>query len=113
MEDNVKLIESLLEKATEYGKTSLELIKLRTLDKTANVISTFIPNSFVFISVASFMLFINIAIAFWLGEILGKVFYGFLVVAAFYGFLGIVLHFFLHNYFKKRIRDSIIKLLLN
>ena len=37
MEDNAKLIESLLERAVEYGKTSLELVKLKALDKTSDV----------------------------------------------------------------------------
>jgi len=113
MEDNVKVIESLLEKATEYGKTSLELLKLRVLDKATDVISTFIPHSFVFMLFASFMLFVNIALALWLGEIFGKVSYGFIVVAGFYGFLGIVLHFFLHKWLKKKISNSIIKQILN
>jgi len=33
MEDNTKLLESLFEKATDYGKTSLELVKLKTVEK--------------------------------------------------------------------------------
>jgi hypothetical protein len=49
MEENKKLIESLLEKATEYGKTSFELVKLKALDKTSDVVSSFIPHSVVFI----------------------------------------------------------------
>jgi hypothetical protein len=48
-------------------------------------------------------------LAFWLGEILGRIFYGFFVVAAFYGITGIILHFFMHNWLKKTISDYIIK----
>ena len=48
MEDNAKLFESLLERATEYGKTSYELVKLKALDKTSDVVSSFIPHSIVF-----------------------------------------------------------------
>ena len=72
MEDNAKLIESLLERAAEYGKTSFELVKLKALDKTSDVVSSFIPHSVVFVLIASFMLFLNLGLAFWLGEILGK-----------------------------------------
>ena len=34
MEDNAKLIESILERTAEYGKTTFELVKLKALDKT-------------------------------------------------------------------------------
>lgn len=112
MEDNKKLVESLLEKATEYGKTSYELVKLKILDKTSDVVSTFIPHSVVFILIASFMLFLNLGLAFWLGEILGKTCFGFFVVAAFYGITGIVLHFFIHKWLKKLVCNYFIKQVL-
>jgi hypothetical protein len=112
MEDNTKLIESLLEKATDYGKTSFELLKLKTLDKTSDVVSSLIPHSVVFVLMASFMFFFNMGLAFWIGEILGKTFYGFFVVAAFYGILGIVMHFFMNKWLKKKIYNFIIKQVL-
>ena len=113
MENNAKLIESLLEKAAEYGKTSYELVKLKTIDKTSDVVSSFIPHSIVFVLIASFLLFLNLGLGFWIGEILGKTYYGFFAVAAFYGLLGIVLHFFMHKRLKKIIYNSFIKQLLN
>ncbi len=112
MEDNAKLIEELLERATEYGKSSYELIKLKTLDKTSDIVSSFIPHSVVFILFASFLLFFNLGLAFWLGIILGQIFFGFFVVAAFYGIVAIVIHFFMHNWLKKIICNYIIKLAL-
>ena len=59
MEDNAKLIESLIEKATDYGKTTFELAKLKALDKTSDIASSFIPHSAVIILIASFLLFLN------------------------------------------------------
>ena len=41
MEENTKILESLIESATEYGKTSIELVKLKVLDKTTDVNSFF------------------------------------------------------------------------
>ena len=113
MEDNAKLIESLLERAAEYGKTSYELIKLKAVDKTTDVVSSFIPNSVVFVLIVSFMIFFNLGLAFWLGEIFGRIYFGFFVVAAFYGIIAIVLHFFMHNRLKRIISNYIIKKLLN
>jgi len=113
MDDSTKLIESLLERVVEYGKTSYELEKLKALDKTSDIASSFIPHSIVFVLIASFLLFFNLGLALWLGEILGKTCYGFFVVAAFYGITGIVLHFFFHKRLKNLVCNYIIKQVLN
>ncbi|MFO7658690.1 MAG: hypothetical protein R6W78_16645 [Bacteroidales bacterium] len=112
MADNAKLIEELLERATEYGKKSFELIKLKTLDKASDVVSSFIPHTVVFILIVSFLLFFNLGLALWLGDILDKTFLGFFAVAAFYGLMAIVLHFFAHKGLKKIIYNYIIKMVL-
>ena len=112
MEDNTKSVESLLESAVDYGKTSYELAKLKTLEKTSDVASSLIPHSIVFVLFASFMLFANFGLAFWLGEILGNNYYGFFVVAAFYVITGLVLHFFFHKRIKNLIWNYIIKQVL-
>ena len=112
MEENVNLIEELLERVTEYGKTSYELIKLKALDKTSDVVSSFIPQSIVFVIIAVFMIFFNLGLAFWLGDILGKTYYGFFIIAAFYAITGIVIHFFMHKWIKRAVCNFIIKLLL-
>ncbi len=108
MQDIADSIESLLESAAEYGKTSYELVKLKTIDKTSDVVSSLIPHAVVFLIFMSFLLFLNLGLAFWLGEIFGNMFYGFFVVAAFYGIIGLALHFFMHNSIKKKISDYII-----
>jgi fatty acid desaturase len=112
MEDNTRLLESLLERASEYSKTSFELLKLKTLDKTTNVVSSLVPQSIVLVLIASFMLFLNLGLALWLGDILGKVFYGFFVVAAFYILAGIIIHFFMHDWIKKLVGNYLIKRVL-
>ena len=112
MEDN-NLFESLFEKASEYGKTSYELVKLKALDKTSDVVSSFIPRSVVFVLIASFILFLNLGIALWLGDILGKLFYGFFVVSGIYVIAGIVIYFFMHKWLKRIVSDYFIKHILN
>jgi fatty acid desaturase len=113
MEDNnAKLLESLFETATEYGKTSYELVRLKTLDKSTDIVSSLVPHSVVFILIASCLLFLNLGLALWLGDILGKAFYGFFVIAAFYVLLGIIIHFFMHKSIKKHVGNYIIKRLL-
>ena len=112
MEDKANLLESLLEKATEYGKTSFELVKLKALDKSSDIISTIVPRFVVITLFSSFLLFLNLGLALWLGEILGKTFYGFLIVAAFYGFIGLIIHFFMHKLLKKIVSNYLIRKVL-
>lgn len=112
MEDTKNQIGPLFEKATEFVGSSYELIKLKGLDKASDIISTLIPNAIVFVLIASFMLFLNLGVAFWLGAILGSVYYGFFIVAAFYAALGIVLQLFFHEKMKRMIYDNIIKMAL-
>jgi hypothetical protein len=112
MEENAKLLGSLLDRAKEYGETSYELVKLKALDRSSEIVSSFVPHSVVFVLIASFMLFLNLGFAIWLGEILGKLFYGFFVVAAFYVITGIATHFFMHKWLKRLVSNYFIKQVL-
>ena len=112
MEDNIKSIESLLEKVADYSKTSYELAKLKTLDRTSDVASTIVPHAIVILLFASFMLFVNFGIAFWLGDVFGNNYYGLFVVAGFYIISALVLHFFFHKKIKNLVWNYIIKQVL-
>lgn len=112
MEENASIIESLIERTTEYGKTSFELIKLKTLDKASDVVSSFVPNSIVAVFYISLLLFCSLGLAFWLGEIFGAIYYGFFIVAVFYGITGIVIHLFMHKWIKRIVGDNFIKQVL-
>ena len=108
----MNLIESLLENATDYGKTSYELAKLKAVDKTADVVSSLLPHCLVLVIIALSVFLVSIGLAYWLGEILGKIYYGFFVIAAFYAFSGILIHFFMHDWIKKCVSDNFIKQVL-
>ena len=112
MEDNINLIEPLLERFKDYGKTSIELVKLKSIDKTADILSTLVARLFFFMVLVIFLITMNIAIALWLGQIIGKTYDGFLVVAAFYGVIGVILYF-MQPSIKARANDLIIKLVIN
>jgi hypothetical protein len=112
MEDKNNLLDSLLESATDYGLTSFELIKLKALDKSTDIVSSLIPYSVFILLISSFLLFLNLGIAFWLGELLGKLYYGFFLVAGFYILAGLIIRFFLFNWIKRLIGDYFVKHML-
>ena len=112
MDTTADLIEPLIDRAGAYGKTSLDLLKLKALDKTTDVASTLISRIILGAIFSFFITALNIAVALWIGELLGKNYYGFLIVSTFYGVLAIVLYF-IHPTVKGRINDGLIKHLLN
>ncbi|HET6245086.1 MAG: hypothetical protein H0V01_10490 [Bacteroidetes bacterium] len=111
MQAKANLIEPLLLKAEKYSKTSLELFKLKSLNKTADVSSTLFSRLLLIIVLSIFALTLNIAIALWLGDLLGKNYFGFLLVASFYGIIGIIL-FYMHPLIKTQVNNSIITQML-
>ena len=113
MESKIIFIEPLLEKAETYAKTSYELIKLKAIDKTADITSTLVSRGAVVLVLSMFIVIINIGVALWLGDILGKTYYGFFCIAGFYAIIGGILYYFMHNTIKKRVSNSLISQMLN
>ena len=112
MEDKKTFIEPLFERVEEYGKTSFELIKLKALGKVVHAVSAFVSRGIMVLIFLVVMVFANIGVAFWLSDLLGKLYYGFFCVAAFYVVVGFVLYF-LREPIKKCLGNSIVSHLLN
>ena len=112
METPVTLVEAMFEKVEAYAKTTIELTKLRAVETSAKVVTSFVSRVSVIVMLSLFALVLNIGIALFLGDLLGKTYYGFFIVAAFYLLAGILLHFFMHKWIKKPISEMIIKQVL-
>ncbi|MDD4921146.1 MAG: phage holin family protein [Bacteroidales bacterium] len=108
-EDNTQIFGSLLQRAVEYGKTNIELMKLKLLDKILDVVSSLIPPVVVFVLVGSFLFFLSFGLALWLGDLLGAFYVGFILMAALYGIIAIIVHFFMYKNIKRIVSDYIIK----
>jgi hypothetical protein len=102
-------IEQLFERAETYSKTTIEMAKLKALEATTLVVTSLVSKMAVVITLSLFVLVLNIGIAIFLGEILGKPYYGYFIVALFYLITGIVLYFRLYPWIKKSLSESIIK----
>lgn len=109
MEKNVNLIESLLESTVDYGKASAELAKLKALHKTSEIASSSLPHLVIYVVLIFFILFISLGLALLLGTILENAYYGFFIIGAFYGITGLLMHFFMHKWMKRKFGDFIVK----
>jgi hypothetical protein len=108
METTAVIVEALYERVENYSKTTIELTKLKLLETTINLATTMISRISAIIVLSLSALVLNIGVSLWLGELLGKIYYGFFIVAAFYLLIGIVLHFFLLSWIRKPISELII-----
>lgn len=109
MEDIGKQIETLFKRTVEYGETTLELTKLKAVEKVSDIGASLSSIIIAYTVIILFILFASLSLAIWLGEILGKIYLGFFAVAAIYGLLVILIQLFLGKWIKKLIGNYIIK----
>jgi hypothetical protein len=106
------LVEPLIDKAATYGKTSLELLKLRAVQRASIMAPAVVSRIIMLVLLSFFLLVLTIAVAIWLGDMLGKMYYGFFIVAGFYGLLALVFQLAIRKKMKQTIGDWIISELL-
>ena len=113
MKDNVTHIEMLFDKAEDYGKTTIELLKLQAVRKSADVISSLISKAVVTISVALSILILNIGVALWLGRLTGQNYYGFFIVAGVYALIALIFKIFRHTWIKIPLKNGFISKMMS
>lgn len=112
MTDKPTPLAMLVERAEEYSKSTIELFKLRTIDKSADVVSSIVSRIVIIMMVSLSVLIINIGLALWIGSALGELYYGFFIVGSFYAFVALLFHLFHHQWLKYPISNSLIKQML-
>ncbi len=113
METKATAIEELFEKAKQFGKTSLELYKLKAIDVSVELISSMLSRMVIYLTVAFFILMLAIGSALCIGEELGKTYYGFFVIAGCFVMLAVLLNFtcikLIKRYYGNTILSQILK----
>ena len=113
MEDNKTPVEALLERGQAYIKTTFQLFKLKGTDKIAEIVST-LASGFVILMLLVFLFVnLNIGIALLIGDLLGKLWLGFLIVSGFYLILLFIILLFLRKSISRLISNFIIRNLLD
>ncbi|MFG6686323.1 hypothetical protein ACGK9U_07065 [Mariniflexile sp. HNIBRBA6329] len=105
-------IDMLYEKAKKYTEISAELLALKAVDKTADVLSSLTSIVLVVIVVAMFTLFVNIGLSLFIGNLLDEYYLGFFIVSGFYLILALVLYKFKDKLIETPVANLIIAKLL-
>ncbi len=107
METTQKLIEPLMKKVEAYSCTTTELFKLKMIDKSSTILSDLMARIIYASILLLFFISLGLAFSLWLGELLGKNYYGFAIVSGFYGVLSLIVF-----YLKPMIQSSFKNLII-
>lgn len=105
-------LDNLFLKTKAYIATNLELFKLRAVEKTSEIISVLVYRLIIFTIISIFTVMFNVGIAFWLGELLGHISYGFFIVSAVYLMIALIVFKFRERIVKTPVSETIINQLL-
>jgi hypothetical protein len=112
MENIATNIDRLYQQAKQYSNTSLEIVKLKAVDKVSDMVSSLAVSLIMVLIVALFSLFLNIGIAMWIGKTLENYAVGFFIVSSFYLVVGIIVYAFRKTIIKDSVDNFVIKKLL-
>jgi hypothetical protein len=102
------LIESIFTQSKDYIDNRLELYKLKMIDKSSGVASSIISGIVLFVIFFIFFVVLNIGIALLIGDLVGKSYWGFLILAVFYAIVGLFLFLKRDKIFKTPVTKLII-----
>lgn len=112
MKNNVPDIEVLFGLAEECGTTSIELYKHQAIEKIAKIFSALASSVVITMLMALFTICLNIGLAIWFGELLGKMYYGFFIIAGFYLIVSVIVILYKKLWIEDLVRDTIIDKLM-
>ena len=113
METFAKNKDLLFDKVEKYANTSIDILKLNAVEKSADVLSSLTSSIVVFIIFAMFTLFVNIGVSLFIGKMLEEYYLGFLIVSTFYLIVGLLVYYNRTKLMKTPLSNMIIVKLLN
>jgi len=110
--NSTESIKTLIDKSKDYLDTKIELTRLKTIDKSADVLSAVIVMvCMLFISVLV-ILFFSLAAALLIGKMLGAYHYGFFIMGGFYAIILLVIYVQRERWIKTPIANGLINKML-
>jgi cytochrome c biogenesis protein CcdA len=109
MKEDPTLIDTLIERVKEFTLSYLELTKLKAINRLSQVFSETIPDALIVVLGLTFFLFLNLSAAFVIGDAIGQIWLGFLVVSGFYLLLSLVLHFVMRGWLRRTAGNYLVR----
>ena len=113
MESNPTSVEDLFEKVKDYADVRIDLFKLKAINKVSGSVSSFLTTIVMALIFCVVFLCITAGLALWIGDSLGKAWYGFFIVGGGYLIIGLVLYSLRGRLVKSVISNKLIKELID
>nr|WP_319398411.1 phage holin family protein [uncultured Carboxylicivirga sp.] len=94
----------------EYVKAQIDLVKLHSAENISRVVSGLLIKMVLFYLFFFVLLFVSLAIAFWLEKIFDRSGIGFIIVASFYLVIGLIFMAFRKKLIQKPVIQSVVQL---
>lgn len=107
--DDVGNVEGLYQTFKGYVDTRLDLVKLSLVRKVADGATSALSRVITLLLILVAVMMLNIGLSLWLGEYLGAMHWGFLVVAGFYFVIGVLFYLMRNIILKNPISSALIK----
>jgi hypothetical protein len=91
MQEEPTDIDILLSDAGDFIETKAVLWKLKTIESLADVSGELVAGLAMIVLASFVIILVSIGVALWVGEILGKSYYGFFIVGGFYGVIALII----------------------
>ncbi len=105
-------IKTLIDKSKDYLETKFELARLKTIDKSADVLSAVVVMvSMIFIG-SLVIILVSIGLSLLIGSLLGAYHYGFFIMGAFYAIILLVMYVQRNKWIKTPIANGLINKML-
>jgi len=109
---HIPTFKDLTEKAKDYIDTSIQLAKLKAINKVSSVTSSLISMIVMPLLLLVVIILLSIGFSLWLGKILGAYHYGFFITGTFLVLLIILVYKFRNKWLKVPIANSLIENIL-
>jgi hypothetical protein len=91
MKLKLEKIEELIANLKSYTNTTIELLKLETVQRTSSIFSNLVSRLIIGIVIILFAFFSSLGLSFYLSDLLGNSYWGFGIIAGFYLLLVLIL----------------------
>lgn len=106
-------LDGLFEKATNYAETRMDLFKLKATKQATDIASATASHTIFYVIIGVAVMILNIGIGLWLGELLGKSYYGFFALSVLYLVAGFIFKAMRKKIIETPITNSIIRKIYN
>lgn len=106
-------IEDLVEKFKDYLETRYTLLRLKSINKLSKIVSTLVTSLVLMILFFIIVLFLSIGLSLYIGDLLGKSYYGFFIIGGVYFIIGLIFYYSRDKVIKEPISNRLIKDLID